>query len=186
MKRRKEKKEVEEQQKSLSKGPGITKRKLQNLCHSACPCCHYWQKHRPSFKLSSCPFLIYCMFHMLTVCTSGEKFLAASKPTNLYCSPGQVLSRNNKSFLREADWNNGGDCSFLLRCSARLSTASEEERERGAFHIMSTRNRAGGNTEWIKLRETLKTNSLLTVPGKGCVWSESSATMHVCLQRHVS
>lgn len=76
--------------------------------------------------------------------------LAAANYQQIFVSPlAERLVEAIKGFLRETDWNNGGDCTlngFLLRCSARLSTASEEqrererkrkrERERKAFHIM--------------------------------------------------
>lgn len=59
-----------------------------------------------------------------------------------------------------------------------------EKRERKAFHKMSTE-LSKGYTEWMKVRETLKTNRLLTLLGRACVWSRSGAKMHACLQRHV-
>lgn len=63
----------------------------------------------------------------------GCNFSSGELSTNLCFSLGRALSRSDKSFLRETDWNNGGDYTlngFLLRCSARLSTASEEQRKR--------------------------------------------------------
>lgn len=125
----------------------------------------------------------------------GCNFSSSKLSTNLCFSPGRALSRSDKSFLRETDWNNGGDCAlngFLLRCSTRLSTASEEQRERGrekkAFHIMGTERESKAmdthtHSEWKWERHLKQTAYWLCLWER--VWSESAAKMHACLQRHV-
>lgn len=87
--------------------------------------------------------------HVKRADLQGTILVAANHQQIFVSPPGRALRRSDKSFLRETDWNNGGDFTlngFLLRCSARLSTASEEqkereartrERERKAFHNTS-------------------------------------------------
>lgn len=96
------------------------------------------------------PFFICYMFHMFQCAVlQGAVFSGGKLSTNLCFSPGRALSKSYKSFFfifrvrekeRETDWNNGRDYTlngFLLRCSARLSTASKEkQREREVFCIM--------------------------------------------------
>lgn len=139
MKRRKE---VREQQESSSEGCEITKRKLQCPCHGTRPCCHHSQEHPPSPGLASRRFLFNLLHDSHVKCANlqGAIFSSGKLSTNLCFSPGRALSRSDKSFLRETDWNNGGDYTlngFLLCCSARSSTASEEQRERERKRFIS-------------------------------------------------
>lgn len=110
-------------------------------------------------------FLIYCMFHILTVCISRVRVLAASNHQQIFDSPPtRRLEETIKAF--------GGKQAETMAVRTLL-TASRRRGKAGSSSVSYPRHREPEQrTEFMKARETLRTNSLLSVQGEG-VWRQS-------------